>query len=66
MIRQVSIYAEPSCTKIFADGKEIEGGRSFKMEQEVGLELPILKLEIVAREIEFVGESVIEIEKSPT
>lgn len=63
MIKQVSIYAEPSCTKIFADGKEIEGVRSFTVEQEVGQKIPVLKLEIIAREIEFIGESVIEIEK---
>lgn len=63
MIKQVSIYAEPHCTKIFADGEEIKGVRSFKVEQEVGQELPVLKLEIVASEIEFIGDSVIEIEK---
>lgn len=63
MIKQVSIYAEPHCTKIFADGEEIKCVRSFKVEQEVGQELPVLRLEIIAREIEFIGESVIENEK---
>lgn len=56
MIQKVTIDAQPCCTKIFADGKEIEGVRFFECKQEVGQELPVLSLEIVAREIEVVGQ----------
>lgn len=56
MIQKVTIDAQPRCTKIFADGQEIEGVRFFECKQEVGQELPVLSLEIVAKEIEVVGQ----------
>ncbi len=63
MIQKVTIDANPRCTRIIADGKEIEGVRRFKCEREVGQELPLVTLEIIAREVEFVGTAVTEIEK---
>lgn len=64
MIQKVTIDAKPPYTKIFVDGKEINGVRKFSISQEVGMEIPVLKLDISAMEIEFVGTAVSEIEKS--
>lgn len=43
-------------TKVLVDGNEICGVRRFTIEQEVGMELPTIKLELCAMEVEFDGE----------
>lgn len=63
IIEKTTIEARHNCTRIFFDGEEIKGVHFFKIEQRVGQELPVVTIEIVTKEIEFVGESVIAIEK---
>lgn len=53
---KAKIISSGPYTKVFVDGNEISGVRKFSVEQEVGQELPIIKLELCAMEVEFDGE----------
>lgn len=63
---EFKITSSPHETHIIVDGKEVRGVRYFKIEQEVGEEIPTLTLEMLAKSVEVNGVSVVKDGKRPT
>lgn len=66
MLHKLEIEAKPFRTIIKADGREIPGILRFEVSQEVGQEIPVIKLELRAATVTFNGNGVIEIPKQVT
>lgn len=62
-LHKITIEAKPFTTVIKADGKEIPGVIRFELSQEVGQAIPVVRLELRANTIEFVGNGQIHIPK---
>lgn len=63
-MNDVRIEAHPYKTLIYVDGKPINGITYFKVEQDVGMEVPVLTLKLLAKEIFLNGVSIVEVDKN--